>query len=184
MKELLAEGADINEVDDNGRGVLFHAASRGNLVILRWLLADVGVDVSEITNDAYHTIWDTLSIGDSNAAELSSLLKVMVMLDNAPAYFIARLGQKHADICTRGRQLRAQLPAYLEQQRAQIIAHCALPDVLQPLVIGYAATTPEDMWADGLRIKAPKAKRARAGEGDDGGSHALRRSARLRQKPE
>jgi hypothetical protein len=47
---------------------------------------------------------------------------------------------------------RTQLPAYLEQQEASIVAHCPLPGVLQPLVAEYAAPTSEDMWTDGLRV--------------------------------
>jgi translation elongation factor EF-4 len=94
-------------------------------------------------------------------AELSSLLKVMVMLEDAPVDFFAILSPHDAKICTRGRQLRAQLPSYLVQQRAAVVAHCNLPAVLQSLVAAYAATTPEDMWADGLRVQAPRAKRRR-----------------------
>ena len=74
----------------------------------------------------------------------------MVMCDDAPNFFIARLSPQHAELATRGRQLRAQLPEYLDQQRASVFAHCPLPAVLQPLVAAYAATTPEDMWKDGL----------------------------------
>jgi hypothetical protein len=80
-----------------------------------------------------------------DAAELSSLLKVMVLLEDAPAGFIGLLSPQHVDICTRGQQLRAQLPSYLEQQRAAVVAHCPLPGVLQSLVAAYTVTTPEDM---------------------------------------
>jgi hypothetical protein len=85
----------------------------------------------------------------------------MVMLEDTPADFVDDALPQHADICTRGRKLRAQLPSFLEQQRAAVVAHCSLPDVLQSLVAAYAVTTPEDMWADGLRVQAPRAKRAR-----------------------
>jgi hypothetical protein len=115
------------------------------------------------------------------------LLKVMVMLEDAPAYFIDELSPQHAEICSRGRQLRAQLSSYLEQQRAAVIVHCILPSVLQSLVTVYAATTPDDVWADGLRVQAPRAKRSRtkaAKEDKDDGEEAfpLRRSLRLHQK--
>jgi hypothetical protein len=85
----------------------------------------------------------------------------MVIIEDAPANFIASLLPQHSEICTRGRQLRAQLPSYLEQQRTAVVAHFPLPTVLQSLVVAYAATTPEDMWADGLRVQAPRAKRGR-----------------------
>jgi hypothetical protein len=112
--------------------------------------------------------------------ELLSLLKVMVMLDDAPADFIAKLSPRSADICTRGRQLRAQLPSYLEQQRAAVAAHCPLPAVLQSLVATYAATTLDDMWADGLRVQAPRAREAGKAERKD--APPPRRSLRLRKK--
>jgi hypothetical protein len=89
----------------------------------------------------------------SGAANVS-LLKVMVMLGDAPADFIAKLTPPHAELCTRGRKLRAQLPSHLNHQQALITTYCPLPAVLQSLVVAYALTTPEDMWADGLRISA------------------------------
>jgi hypothetical protein len=57
-----------------------------------------------------------------------------------------------SELTTRGRHFRAQLPLYLEQQRASVAEHCPLPSVLQSTISEYAATTPEDMWAYGLRI--------------------------------
>jgi hypothetical protein len=107
----------------------------------------------EMANDnAQHTVWNLLYEESTDTTELSSLLKVMVMLDDAPADFICDLTPQYAEICTRGRKLRAQLPAYLERQRATIVTNCPLPGVLQTLLIAYAATTPEDMWADGLLV--------------------------------
>jgi hypothetical protein len=85
----------------------------------------------------------------------------MVMLEDAPADFIGKLSPQHADICERGRHFRAQLPSYLEQQRATAVAHCPLPDVLRSVVAAYAVTTPEDMWTEGLRTQAPLVKRGR-----------------------
>jgi hypothetical protein len=74
-----------------------------------------------------NTVWRGLALycrDRSAAAELSSLLKVMVMLEDAPAGFVANLSPPHAEICMRGRhELRAQLPSYLEQQRAVVVAH-------------------------------------------------------------
>jgi hypothetical protein len=40
----------------------------------------------------------------------------------------------------------------MEQQQAAVVAHCPLPAVLQSVVTAYGVTTPEDMWADGLRM--------------------------------
>jgi hypothetical protein len=66
----------------------------------------------------------------------------MVMLDEALSAFIAKLSLEHAELCTRGRTLRRQLPSYLERQRAAVVTHCPLPAVLQSVVAAYAATTP------------------------------------------
>jgi hypothetical protein len=113
-------------------------------------LEEQGALLSESDNYG-DTVWRILNLRGDEGAELSSLLKVMVMLEDAPA-FIAKLSLQHAFICMQGRQFRAQLPSYLEQQRAAVVAHCPLPAVLQSLVAEYAVTTPEDMWADGLRM--------------------------------
>jgi hypothetical protein len=186
MKRLLAEGADINEVGEDGSGVLQYAAlaGSGNFAALSWLLVEGGASIGKVGIDTDRRVWGYLCVEHANAVELSSLLRVMVMLEDAPADFIARLMPQHAELCERGRQLRAQLPSYLEQQRATIVTNCHLPAVLQSLVIAYAVTTPEDMWADGLLAEAQREKRARAVEREAEGSHVLRRSARLRQKPE
>jgi hypothetical protein len=98
------------------------------------------------------SVWSALrnSIDESlDTADLAALLKVMVMLEDAPANVIAKLSPALAKIATRGRQLRAQHSSYLERQQGLVVAHCPLIAALQPLVAGYAAPTPEDMWADG-----------------------------------
>jgi hypothetical protein len=127
-------------------------------------------------------VWSKLKLEDADADALASLLKVMVLLADAPPDFVAKLSPAHAELATRGLQLRAQLPSYLEQQKALVVAHCPLPAVLQPIVFGLAAPTPEDMWTEGLRVRAPRPKRQRAEE--DAGGVPLRRSVRLRQKRE
>jgi hypothetical protein len=128
--------------------------------------------------------------------ELSSLLRVMVMLEDAPESFttagLSLYNARFAEIAMQGRQLRAQLPSHLEQQQAAVVTDCPLPAVLQRLVVDYAVTTPEDMWTDGLRIKASRAKRVRGApkvkkskeeqEVDDEVATFPRRSQRLRQK--
>jgi hypothetical protein len=83
----------------------------------------------------------------------------------------------------RSQELRAQLPSYRKQQRAAVLAHCHLPAVLQSLVAAYAATTPKDMWADGLRVQTPRAKRGRTNvDKKEEGVPPIRRSLRLRQR--
>jgi hypothetical protein len=64
--------------------------------------------------------------------------------------FVANLSPQHAELCTRGRQLRDRLPAFLEQQEASVGTHCPLPAVLQAMVTAYARPTREDLWSDDL----------------------------------
>jgi hypothetical protein len=152
---------------------------------MQYLLEEQGASMSE-TSRVNNTVWDCIPSDHRgrNTAELSSLLKVVVMLEDAPAIFTARMTPQHAELCTRGRLLRAQLPSYLEQQRAAVVAHCPLPAVLHTVVATYAVTTPEDMWADGLPVKAPSAKRGRTETADkeDEDAPPVRRSLLVRQK--
>jgi hypothetical protein len=171
----------------DGASVLVLAARYGCFHAIQYLLEEQGASMSEI-DDRGRTVWSELSFHRRNgSAELSSLLKVMVMLEDAPASFIAKLSPQHAELWTRGLQLRPQLPFYLEQQRAAVVVHCPLPAVLQSVVAAYTATTPEDMWADGLHVQAPRAKRGRTKtdkeDGEDGeDAPPVRRSLRLPQK--
>jgi hypothetical protein len=75
-----------------------------------------------------------LMLEDAEDAELT-----MVLLGNAPSQFFAKLLQQEIELWKRGSELRAQLPAYLEQQRSFIIAHCPSPGILRLLVAEYAA---------------------------------------------
>jgi hypothetical protein len=181
MHWLLTEGgSSLTEKDTDGTHALSQTASNSHFPAMQYLLKEQGASIKEKDNNG-DTVWDELNFwGDESAAELSSLLKVMVMLDDAPADFNTRLLQQHADICTQGRQLRAQLPSYLEQQRAAVVAHCFLPAVLQCLVAAYAVTTPDDMWTDGLRVQAPRAREAGKAERED--APPPLRSRRLRKK--
>jgi hypothetical protein len=192
VKELLAGGANVDEADIRGATALSYALGGGHNPLAYFLLVEGRSCIGNIINGRY-TIWDLLRFGfnqrryrgveEKDVNGLSALLKVMVMLDNAPHSFISVLTPFEAKICTRGRQLRAQLPSYLEQQRASVISHCPLPTVLQSLVAEYAVTTPEDMWTDGLRVGALKPKRPRVAVAVEvEGEPPLRRSSRLRQK--
>jgi hypothetical protein len=188
MLWLLNEGgSSLAEETIDGDRALSLAARNDQYVAMQSLLEEHGASMSERNYDS-RTAWSSMCLRRGERAnDLSSLLKVIVMLEDAPAAFINRLSPQHAAICTRGRQLRAQLPSYLMQQRAAVVAHCSLPSVLQSLVTAYAVITPEDMWTDGLRVHAPRAKRARArvaeaGEAEDEEAILPRRSLRLHQK--
>jgi hypothetical protein len=113
-------------------------------------------------------VWSSIKHQDADADALASLLKVMVLLADAPPDFVAQLSPAHAELATRGQQLCAQLPSYLEQQRALVVAHCPLPAVLQPIVYGLAAPTPEDMWTEGLRVTCTATEAAPSGGGGCG----------------
>jgi hypothetical protein len=188
MHWLLTEGgSSLAEETYQGTHALLLTALSGQFSAMQYLLEEQGALMSE--SDHYgRTVWGKVGVlSDDESVELLSLLKVMVMLEDAPAQFIAKLSPRSAEICTRGRQLRAQLPSYLEQQRVAVVMHCPLPAVLQSLVAAYAVITPKDMWTDGLRVQVPRAKRARAreagaGEAEGGDVRPPRRSLRLRQK--
>jgi hypothetical protein len=185
MHWLLTDGgSSLAEHTRIHMSALMLAAYKGRFPAMQWLL-EQGAVLSD--SDTFgRTVWSELYLDCrdfESAAELSSLLKIMVVLDDAPGDFIARLSPRHAEICTWGRHLRAQLPSYLERQRAAVIAHWPLPAVLQYLVAVYAVTTAEDMWANRLRVQAPRAKRGRTkAEKQDEDAPPLRRSLRLRQK--
>jgi hypothetical protein len=154
MKQLLAEGASITERDADGWGVLVYAARNAQYTAMQWLLLEGGASIGEVGLYFNETIWNELTFRSQNpcTVQLSALLKVMVMLEDAPMSFLARISRQDHELCDRGRQLRAQLPSYLEQQRGTIVRNCPLPAVLQFVVIAYAKITPEEMWADRLLI--------------------------------
>jgi ankyrin repeat protein len=139
-------------VTDAGLGdVLIGGVLAGRYMLARWLLEEGGASMTQSSTINYYA-WDALIESVSkhhDNTDLAALLKVMVMLEDAPANMIAKLSPEHVEIATRGRQLRAQLPSYLERQQGLVMAHCPLHAVLTPLVVGYAAPTAEDMWADG-----------------------------------
>jgi hypothetical protein len=148
IKEL---GADVLQTDIGGAKPFFIAAYFGFLRIVSYFLVEGSANVTEVDNNGC-TVWKWLKLDDADDAELSSLLHVMVLLGDAPPEFVAKLSPQHAKLCARGRQLRMQLPAFLEQQRTSVMTYCPLPGDLLPLVATYAAPTPEDMWTDGLHI--------------------------------
>jgi hypothetical protein len=115
MKELLSEGASVMEVNEYGQGVFIYATCNSRNEATRWLLTEAGASLHQEGFADRDAVWDALELGtqSSDAAELSSLLKVMVMLQNAPAEFVKDLTPPHAELCRRGRVLRAELSSYL-----------------------------------------------------------------------
>jgi hypothetical protein len=129
------------------------AAHCGHLTVVKYLLV-AGASIAEAGRQG-HMLWHTLNLVGADHAELTSLLQAMVLLGDAPRKFIAGLSTQDTELCFRGKQLRAQLPTYTEEQEASIVAHCPLPSVLQPIVrpivAAYAAPTADDVWTYGLR---------------------------------
>jgi ankyrin repeat protein len=79
MYWLLAEGgSSLAELNLAGRSALLLAALSGHFTAVQYLLEEHGVSMTEIDNFCF-TVWDYLSYVDqaTNAADLSSLLKVM-----------------------------------------------------------------------------------------------------------
>jgi hypothetical protein len=89
---------------------------------------------------------DLLVARNADSVALASLLKVMIMLEDAPPAFVAKLYTEHADLAT---QAGPTL-----QQRRSIFTRSLLPVVLLPIVAEYAVITPEDMWTKGLHVEA------------------------------
>jgi hypothetical protein len=73
-----------------------------------------------------------------------------MLLGEPDVELVEKLSPQHSGLVMQSRHLRAQLPAYLDQQQASVVEHCPLPMVLQPLVAAYAVPTSEDVWTDGL----------------------------------
>jgi hypothetical protein len=92
-------------------------------------------------------VWEILHVRAATA-EFVSLLRVMVLLDDVPPNFVAKLLPQDSQIAMQGRQIQILRPAYLEQQHALIMTASALPTVLELIVSTYAEPTSEDTWTD------------------------------------
>jgi hypothetical protein len=144
-------GADFSERRVDGASLLLVAAQEGKMGLIQWLLVEGRASITE-SNNYGQTVWNILNLKGADDCELASLLQVMILLDDEPPGFFLTIPLQHAKICTGGRQLREQLPAFLEQQKDIICIQCPLPTVLQHLVAAYVAPTSEDIWMHGLRV--------------------------------
>jgi hypothetical protein len=104
MNWLLTEegGSSLTEQTNSGESALSLAADGGCFPAMQYLLEDHGISVTD-TDHFGQTVWSYLWVENGNAVELTALLKVMVMLEDAPAAFIDKLEPQHAEICMRGR---------------------------------------------------------------------------------
>jgi hypothetical protein len=147
---LLKEGgARISDTTQEGRTVFLFALEFAHCSLVQWLLEEGGANITDtaVMNGKHKSVWDLYNFNELGYG-LKSLVKVMVLLDDASNDFIAKLSPQNADVVTQGRQIRALRPSYLEQQHALIDTHCPLPTVLQSIVATYAEPTSEDMWTD------------------------------------
>jgi hypothetical protein len=192
---LLEEGgANITDRDREGYSALLLSAMCGKLTTCKWLLEHGGADITDRTN-AGKDVWHKLgNLSYVNAAELTALLRVMVLWSAPPGWLVRQMSPEHAPVGEEGVRLKAALPAYLARRRALLDVHCPLIAPLRALVCGYdEPTTTEELWATGLGV-APRLppqiprkrppKRARRPRVEVGAVLPVRRSARLRQRLE
>jgi hypothetical protein len=106
LKETEARISDVNAV---GWTVLSIAASQGHYYLLEWMLTEGGALITDVMvqdGGDSNTMWDSMllfpGLASNVSAKLSSLLKVMVLLDDAPAKFIyiATLSPQNTEIVT------------------------------------------------------------------------------------
>jgi ankyrin repeat protein len=103
---LLKEGSacSTDRSARDGYSVLMIAAINVRMVTCQWLLEHGGADIMDVTNTG-QTIWDMLAfdfIYEANSAEVTALLRVMVLKENPPVELVVRLKTEHA--CARWRR--------------------------------------------------------------------------------
>jgi hypothetical protein len=196
-------GASIAETDDEGNTALLLAAGEvGQPMMVQWLLENGGAQITD-TNNAGDTVWtihrqqslqglllnayvmdedgdfvflDGEYTQNEDTAELTGMLRVMVLHGGTPESLTADLAPPLQQVVRDGARLRARLPAYFVRQRALLDAHCPLLPPLLDLVHSYEKpTTTDELWATGLGARAKRSKPER-------GRSPERRSARLRHR--
>jgi hypothetical protein len=145
---ITSGGARIFDRDVHGNTVLAYAAVRHRYSLMQWLIEVGGAPITEviIVRGESKFLWDILSVPVCDV-EFVSLLKVIVLLSDAPPDFIAKLSLENTQIMTLGRQIRVLRPSYLEQHKV-LKSTGPLPSVLQSIVATYAEPTPKDMRTD------------------------------------
>jgi hypothetical protein len=176
---LSAEGgASISETDNCGNSAFLLATSDFfSPPVVQWLLEYRGAQITDTDNEgdsvwtadrqrhlpallkrAYETSDDGEYVSTDGeyvpteeAAEITAMLRVIVLHGGPPASLIIDLAPPLQRIVQDGARLRARLPAYLTQRRTLLDAHCPLLPPLQALVHGYEKpTTTDELWATGL----------------------------------
>jgi hypothetical protein len=169
LKWLFSKGAaSASDRDDNGETILFASMFFAQTFrVTTWLLEEGVSSISQCTLWG-KSVWDTAVQYDLHKCGefFVKLLKVMVMLEDAPSEFLkeSMLSYRQRQVCRLGPRFRKELPLYLAKQKVSIIDHCPLPVVLGSIVATYAAITPDDMWSDGLPPSTLKRSRSSVDE--------------------
>jgi hypothetical protein len=159
--EILGDKPTVQQIYEEGAASVSEADRDGMITLA--LAAHLGRSINDCYDDKVRTLWCSASRlyrfeRSVSAMEISTFLKVITLICDAPAVVTAgfytagsnlmnlELPPQDAELVEEGRQLRARLPAYLEQQSASITTHCPLPAVLQKIVATYAEPTSADVW--------------------------------------
>jgi ankyrin repeat protein len=139
VQMMLADGDEsITERDYQGRTAHLLAARYGRFMMCQWLLEHGGADIADVA--AGQTVWTALKLcfaRSDGLAEVTSLLRVMVLKGAPSGTLVALLRPVHVQVVEAGARLRAALPAYLAQRQALLNAHCPLITPLLALVQEY-----------------------------------------------
>jgi hypothetical protein len=148
-------GARISDTEGNGMTALMWAAYNSHFYVVQWLLEEGSANITDtvVVHGKSRSLWNHIrSKSEGSAVELTSLIKFMVLIVDAPPDFIAKMTPHDAKIALWGRRIRILRPLYLKQQEASIEALCPLPTVLHSIVAAYAEPTPECMWTEWARL--------------------------------
>jgi hypothetical protein len=163
---LIELGAEVGAVNVLGNTALLESTFNGRLSMTQYFLENADANMDTVNNDG-ETLWDMLKghledvadeasvLEEDATAELTGLLRVMVLRGAPTPALVALLSPEHARVVQEGARLRARLPAYLAHRRAYLDLRCPrislLPGVLRALIYTFEGrATTEGLWATGL----------------------------------
>jgi hypothetical protein len=165
--------AEITDTDNKGETVWTGDGEYGLPTMLRGAYTRGDDDKYVCIDGEFVSIEDKISIdgrcvldGDKVVAELTEMLRVMVLHGGPPELLARDLAPPFQQIVRDGALLRAKLPAYLVRRRDLLDAHSPLLPPLRDLVHGYEKpTTTNELWATGLGAPLQRANRLRPERG-------------------